>query len=224
MYEHAIHLPPGDGLMADPALWRAWCWCLYRAADRDRQDVVVVGAGTVAVAVAFGQFACQRGTVAAGLGVPDSTARNLMTRLMEAGRITAMVSEDKQFTVVSIVSPEQYITQYKKRRTSPRLPQTMPDIPAELDTPDFKAAWATWLTWRQQEHHAHARVGPQAARMALKTLAALGPAGAIAAIENSIGNGYQGIVPPRNCNGQAPQARPKETMEQAFDRLTKATP
>jgi len=118
---HDIKLPAGEannGVFADPALWRAWCWCLFQAADGDRLDVIAVGKGSVQVPVTHGQFACQRGTTAAALAVPDSTARNLMERLGKAGRITWEVSVDKQYRIITIVSAKSYIRVKPKPKTS----------------------------------------------------------------------------------------------------------
>lgn len=116
-----ITLPRSDAdsaEFADPALWRTWCWCLFQAATGIRKDTVAVGSGTVEVPVMFGQFACQRGTVAKAMDVPDSTARNMMQKLRDAGRILWMVSEDKQYTVITIVDAEKYIKPAKRKRTS----------------------------------------------------------------------------------------------------------
>ena len=79
---------------------------------------VAVGRGVADVPVERGQFVCQRGTVAALLCVPDSTARNLMHRLIASGRITARASPDKQYTVVTIVDADRYLLASGKRRTS----------------------------------------------------------------------------------------------------------
>ncbi len=65
-------------------------------------------------------------------------------------------------------------------------------VPAELDTPEFLAAWSEWLAERD------ARKKPVTARSAAAQLAALAPLGAIAAtecVQDSIRNNWQGLFP-----------------------------
>ncbi|WP_309400198.1 hypothetical protein [Cerasicoccus maritimus] len=68
-------------------------------------------------------------------------------------------------------------------------------IPKELCTAPFKDAWEEWKAHRSEMRK---RFTDRAQRMALKKLATLGPEAAIAAIEHSIANGYQGIFPDPN--------------------------
>lgn len=82
-----------------------------------------------------------------------------------------------------------------------------PPIPPELDTPEFLAKWEEWHAYRRER-----RLPPWLNRTRtakLKELAAYGHATAIAAIDNSIGNGYQGIVVPGPAGpqGQTPASR-----------------
>ena len=68
----------------------------------------------------------------------------------------------------------------------------MPSIPDELDTPGFRKAWRDWLGYRREKRKP---VSTRAANMQLRRLAACGPAAAVAAIEMSIGNDWQGLFP-----------------------------
>ena len=72
-------------------------------------------------------------------------------------------------------------------------------IPKELDTPEFREAWGEWLAYRIEKRKP---VTPRSARMSFKTLMDMGPPRAVAAIQHSIGNGYQGIFE-GNQNGTA---------------------
>ena len=70
--------------------------------------------------------------------------------------------------------------------------------PRPLDTDAFRAAWQTWTLHRIE-------IGkPMTPLAAAKTLAkceSLGPARAIAAIDHSIANGWQGLFEPQATNG-----------------------
>jgi hypothetical protein len=93
-------------------------------------------------------------------------------------------------------------------------------FPPELDTEAFRTAWAEWIAERKDK-----RIKPYTDRGAstqLKRLAAFGPAVAVAAIEASIRNGWQGLFPekvPADVPG-AKNARP-QTKGEAFDQYAK---
>lgn len=66
-------------------------------------------------------------------------------------------------------------------------------IPAELDNPDFRAAWSEWKAERKAK-----RMKPYTSRgeqQQLAKLAPFGPEAAIAAIRESIAQGWQGLFP-----------------------------
>jgi len=63
-------------------------------------------------------------------------------------------------------------------------------IPEALDTKSFREAWQDWIEYRRERKP---KVTAQAAKAQLKKLTELGNDRAIAAIENSIASGYQGI-------------------------------
>lgn len=68
----------------------------------------------------------------------------------------------------------------------------MPPIPDELDTPEFHSKWAEWLDWRKTYKKP---VNPPGAKTSLNQFAKLGPDIAIATIEQSIANDWQGLFP-----------------------------
>jgi len=71
------------------------------------------------------------------------------------------------------------------------------EIPKELDSPEFQAAWSEWLQHRREIKKP---ATPTAQRKALAALTVMGPARAIAAINHSVANGWQGIFEP---NGES---------------------
>lgn len=75
-------------------------------------------------------------------------------------------------------------------------------IPACLDTPEFNEAWAEWIEYRKSKRK---KVTLLAAKKQLADLAAMGPARAIAAINQSIKNDYQGIFEPKEINNRTSQ-------------------
>lgn len=87
-----------------------------------------------------------------------------------------------------------------KPRKPPQHPERIP-IPSELNSPDFLTAWATWLAAR--------KVTEIGAGRQLKTLAGLGTAKAIEAIDEALRNEWTGIHP-KPANGK-PAGRPSPT-------------
>jgi hypothetical protein len=71
-------------------------------------------------------------------------------------------------------------------------------LPPELNTNEFALVWQEWLKHRSETRHP---LKPTAQRAQLKKLAAMGLERAIAAIEHSIANGYQGIFEPKTPPG-----------------------
>lgn len=69
----------------------------------------------------------------------------------------------------------------------------MTDLPSNLDTPEFRQAWELWLAYRKERRLAAYK--PIGLTRQLNALAAFGPASAIAAIEQSIQQNYQGLFP-----------------------------
>jgi hypothetical protein len=88
---------------------------------------------------------------------------------------------------------------WTKRPTEPkpkkpkRSSKDLPPIPASLDTEAFQAAWSAWLDFRRKDKRVP--VTARAAKMQFKDLEAAGPILAVAAIEQSISNDWQGIFP-----------------------------
>jgi len=69
----------------------------------------------------------------------------------------------------------------------------MSDLPSNLDTPEFRQAWADWLAYRKERRLAAYK--PIGLARQLNALAAFGPQSAIAAIEQSMAQNYQGLFP-----------------------------
>ena len=69
----------------------------------------------------------------------------------------------------------------------------MNELPPELDTPEFRAEWELWLAYRKERRLA--KYKPIGLRRQLNALAAFGPQSAIAAIEQSMAQNYQGLFP-----------------------------
>lgn len=86
------------------------------------------------------------------------------------------------------------------------------ELPEVLDTPEFRDAWADWYEYRA-ESNLKAYV-PTGARGQLTKLAKLGHDEAIAAIEHSIAQAYQGIYPSR---GDPPSAGQHNAATDAID-------
>ena len=95
-----------------------------------------------------------------------------------------------------------------KVKTKTKQKAAMPPIPKELDTPEFKTKWQEWLKFRRTYKKP---VNPPGARTSLKRLEALGPTAAVAVIDTSIANDWQGLFPERS------KANPESRVEVGFD-------
>jgi len=87
-------------------------------------------------------------------------------------------------------------------------------IPAELNTAEFLAAWSEWFAYRRER-----KLKPWAARTIngqLARLSKLGPERAVAAIRNSIDNGYQGIFEASASKSAPAGARSLSPDEQRY--------
>lgn len=75
-------------------------------------------------------------------------------------------------------------------------------VPPNLATPEFQAAWEEWQDYRRERRLSMA---DRTMKSQLKMLSGLGSAAAVAAIESSIRNGYQGLFPEKsNANRVGP--------------------
>jgi hypothetical protein len=68
-------------------------------------------------------------------------------------------------------------------------------IPAELDSPEFRTAWDGWL--KDRRDRGLKKLTPRGESGQLRKLTPLGGVKAIACIEESIANGWQGLFPER---------------------------
>lgn len=80
-------------------------------------------------------------------------------------------------------------------------------MPDELDTPRFSNAWEAWRADRRERKKP---LTPRAEAMQLKNLSKMGESRAVAALEHSIANGYQGIYEPKNDNHQSSTPQRKQ--------------
>ena len=79
-----------------------------------------------------------------------------------------------------------------------------PDIPIGLDTPEFRQAWDEW---RQHRAELKKKLTPTGMNRQLSRLAKMGVDRAIAAIEHSIANEWQGIFEDTNGNHRKDSGR-----------------
>ncbi len=69
----------------------------------------------------------------------------------------------------------------------------MTNLPENLDTPEFRAAWADWLAYRKM--YRIRTYKPIGAKRVLAMLAEFGPQSSIEAIKRSMDAHYQGLFP-----------------------------
>ena len=87
----------------------------------------------------------------------------------------------------------------RSAKKKPRKKAAAPAMPEVLDTPAFTAKWDEWLAYRKQQRWS--TKAPWQLRQ-LNMLAKHGPEIAMAAIENSMNQGYQGVFPEKAKAGR----------------------
>jgi hypothetical protein len=106
----------------------------------------------------------------------------------------------------------------EKRREEKSIdPTDLSPLPPELDSDEFKAAWQEWLDFRRKVKRKP--VSATAAGKQLKELADWGQAGAIASIQQSIKNDWQGLFPPDGKKPENERDRPLKPGERLFTLL-----
>ena len=81
------------------------------------------------------------------------------------------------------------------------------DLPAELDTPEFKAAFLEWVAYRKKIKKPFP---PASAPAMWRKVEQAGVQAAIDGFETSMANGWQGTFPKRKTNDQRQQRRDRE--------------
>lgn len=105
---------------------------------------------------------------------------------------------------------ERDIVKEKERvKTKKKNPPTPPEFPKNLDTPEFRQAWSDW-----EQHHREIKkkLTPLAVKRQLKILESYGLPDAIAMIEQSISNGWQGLFELKNNYGKSNTGKPLEKL------------
>src|SRR5262249_38259226 len=85
---------------------------------------------------------------------------------------------------------------------NPKPNKARPVISPLLQTPGFTQAWNDWYQYRKEIRHP---MTPTSERKLLEKCVTWGQERAIAAIEHSISNGYQGLFEPRDSQSGKPE-------------------
>ena len=108
----------------------------------------------------------------------------------------------------------------KSNSKSDRKPKPDPaaevPIPPELDSPEFRSAWADWQADRKARGK---KLTERGARDQLAALIPLGSTGAIACIRQSIRQGWTGLFPERIESASRPPPPQKESRPEMIARL-----
>jgi hypothetical protein len=222
-------------------LVRFWAWASRHTTDGNADSVTEKWLDRYLGVTGMAQAMAQEGWLhlkeGGGITVPkfdrhngDPAKKRAMTRLRvqkhrsktgefcNAGSVTEPLLE-KRREEKSI--EEEPPTPRKPRKRSE--PATFPDIPAELNTPEFLAAWADWLTHRSQKRD---KVTPLSASLLLSRLVKMGPVRAAAAIYHSIASGWKKVFEENQPSGpaQTPQAAARAEEEARRTERLKAIP
>jgi hypothetical protein len=213
-------------------LHRLWGWAAKHTADGRAAGVTFAWVDRYVAAPGFAAALAAAGWLAedaGGIAFPKFDAHNSATAKDRAAN-TARVQKSRtgRASVAQSSRPRRASVAPKrdesatrgegegteeKKATPPNPPSGggadgLPPIPAALDTPEVRRAWAEWLEYRRERKP---KVTPLSAKAAFREMAEWGPARAVAAIRRSIACGWQGIHESRgpDAAGQLPRpARP----------------
>lgn len=97
------------------------------------------------------------------------------------------------------------------KNTTPHVTQTFPD---NLNTDSFKAQWARWVKYRNETRH---KLTPTTIDAQLSKLSKMGEAGAFAAIQQSLDNGWQGLFEAKPTQSTTQRQTATERKQAALD-------
>jgi hypothetical protein len=127
-----------------------------------------------------------------GTPPPQSVSRNGNSACPKTGTARIPKREHKNST-------KEHNQETLKKTTPPTI-----EIPANLNHPDFLAAWNEWVTYRRERRLTTA---PRTLARQLRDLAAWGPVAAAESIERSLKAGWQGLFEPRQNRNGKPRRR-----------------
>ena len=99
----------------------------------------------------------------------------------------------------------------EKGREARKAKEVEIEFPKPLDTPSFKEQWIAYEEYRRENKFR--RMGPTTIKTKLAELSEWGEEVAIAQIRQSIGNGWQGIFPPKSFSSKPRAAGAPEAKE-----------
>jgi len=123
----------------------------------------------------------------------------------------------KNVTQTSRAKRDKVVTREKsiENREKSNKETPLPPLPSELDTDEFRSAWAKWISHRKEIRKP---LTPTCTEQQLKRLAGWGVTRAVAALEHTISNGWQGIrEPDRQHERQAPARSWDDVIREASD-------
>lgn len=141
-----------------------------------------------------------------------ATKRQQKKRIESVTDVTTLSRSLRDTSVTNVtLGCDESVTREEKRRVEKKKTEEPPNPPAEVatskppkfdplaatlpfDSPQFRSAWGEWVEYRRVRKPA---LSEQAAGMQLKALAELTEPNALAAIQCSISNQYQGLVTDR---------------------------
>ncbi|MDB4731516.1 hypothetical protein OAF98_03840 [Planctomicrobium sp.] len=92
-------------------------------------------------------------------------------------------------------------------------------MPETLSVPGFQSAWMEWCSYRRESKKP---ISKRAAHLQIAQLSKVGPDAAVAAIQKSILNDWQGLFPSDNIKGETTNASYSRTNSgQVFDERTR---
>ena len=196
-----------SAVFSDAWAWQLFCWCLLKANHKKRP--------WKGREIPRGSFATGRKSAAEQLGVSESKFRRGLEKLKSFGVITTQATNkytivrvekyesfqkrddeaDQQATIKRPSSDQQPTTNKNgKKVKNKRFDPLAIELPESLQGEGFRVAWQDWCSHRAEIKK---NLTLTSTEKHLKVLGEMGLQRAVAAIENSIANGWQGIFEPK---------------------------
>ena len=109
----------GSDVFKDSVLWHLFTYCLLSAANEDATVAIDTGLGEKGIKLKRGEMVFSRKTASDATGIPQSTIRNKILKLIDAKTITIVAFQG--YSIVTITNYERY----QERKLSGKQPVQM---------------------------------------------------------------------------------------------------
>lgn len=160
------------------------------------------------------QSAASSGSDSPAESAPVPSQKSLLQSLMELlTKIEETASDADKRKIAAVLKEWASLIKPASKPKKQKFDPKSVAIPQDLITGSFPRMWENWIEHREEIKKP---LTQKAAEMALKKLEAMGSPRAVAALQHSIGNGWQGIFEPSEKPSGAKEGRNRDAFDEVF--------